>query len=145
MFENQLWQFVSECVVWKRLVTIHDSIWRLALQWLDDVMIGWEQRTQYQWCTLTHFETSQWRQETFHDSTNDWWLNVCPSYGAGWSGYMIYNTHYVWNDYHHAILMQHSYLATGKQKINFRRLVGTTLLKGDDEDMSYLKGETCLT
>jgi hypothetical protein len=34
-------------------------------------MIGWEQRTQYQRCTLTHFETSQWRQETFHDSTND--------------------------------------------------------------------------
>jgi hypothetical protein len=26
-------------------------------------------------------------------------------------------------------------------KINCRRLVGTTLLKGDDEDMFYLKGE----
>jgi hypothetical protein len=71
-FENRLWRFVSECVVWKRVVTIGDWLWRrLALRWLDDVMIGWEQRTQYQSCTLMHFKTLPWRQETFHHSTND--------------------------------------------------------------------------
>jgi hypothetical protein len=32
-----------------------------------------------------------------------------------------------------------------KKEKNCRRLVGTTVLKGGDEDMSYFKGETCLT
>jgi hypothetical protein len=41
--------------------------------------------------------------------------------------------------------LQTLHLLLGCGAINCRRLVGTMLLKGDEEEMFYLKGETCLT